>query len=260
MMNNQPRPRVYISGPVTKGDRNMNFAQAAAAEKQLMLSGMAPFNPMRSMIMPHAWDGELPHSVWLECDLLWVSVCGAVYRLPGESAGADEECQFAMANGIDVLTSVKDLISYFSLDRENEPNDRAPIEWPSSIPTAVSDGDTVTNEFGGKQSHVTARLDLIPHDNELLLGECLGFGANKYGEDNWKKIPLDDNLNHALVHIRKYLAGDREEQHLVNTLARVNFALWHAIESDQHPRRYIHPDMLKAGQDTNGLIESKDGS
>ena len=214
---------------------------------------MAPLNPMRSMIMPHAWDGELPHSVWLECDLPWVSVCDAVYRLPGESAGAEEECRFADREGIPVFYTLDALMAHFDLLREDEPHDNAPVGL-------VSDGDTVTNEHGGKQSHVAARLDLIPHDNELLLGECLGFGAGKYGEDNWKKIPLEDNLNHALVHIRKYLAGDRVEQHLVNTLARVNFALWHAIDSGEHPRQYIHPDMLKAGQLTNGLVESKDGA
>ena len=254
------RPRVYISGPITKGDRNHNFFQAADAEKQLMLNGMAPLNPMRSMIMPHAWDGELPHSVWLECDLPWVSVCDAVYRLPGESAGADEECQFAYREGIPVLHSLDALISNFGLSPGSGLGDLAPMAFVRDDLTTVSDGDTVTNEKGGKQSHVAARLDLIPHDNELLLGECLGFGARKYGEDNWKKIPLDDNLNHALVHIRKYLAGDRTEQHLVNTLARVNFALWHAIDSGEHPRQYIHPDMLKAGQLTNGLVESKDGA
>ena len=158
-MNGKARPRVYISGPITKGDRNQNFAQAAAAEKQLMLNGMAPLNPMRSMIMPHAWDGELPHSVWLECDLPWVLMCDAVYRLPGESAGADEECQFADREGIPVFHSVDILMGHFGLMKEGETHDLAPVTIGTGankisgwVPVGlsrgitVSDGDTVTNE------------------------------------------------------------------------------------------------------------------
>jgi hypothetical protein len=112
----------------------------------------------------------------------------------------------------------------------------------------MKDGETVINEHGGKQSFIAARLDLIPPENQLLLGECLGFGARKYGEKNWQNIPLEDNLNHLLVHVTKYLAGDRSEPHLVNVLARGNFALWHAIQSGEQPLRYIHPDMQEAAE------------
>lgn len=107
---------------------------------------------------------------------------------------------------------------------------------------ARTDGETVTNAQGGRQSHVAARLDLIPPEALLLLGECLGFGAEKYGEGNWQKIPERDHVNHAMVHLTNYLAGDRREMHLVNTLARVSFALWHAIEAG-HPKQYQHPDL-----------------
>lgn len=105
------------------------------------------------------------------------------------------------------------------------------------------EGEYVINAQGGKQAHVDARLDLIPPENLLLLGECLAYGANTYGERNWLKISLEENLNHALIHITKWLAGDREEPHLVNTLARVNFALWHAIQKGEQGLKYIHPSM-----------------
>lgn len=109
----------------------------------------------------------------------------------------------------------------------------------------MKDGDTYVNEHGGRQSYVSARVDLIPPENLMLLGQCLGFGAKKYGENNWHQIPQRENLNHALVHILKWLSGDRSEPHLVNTLARVNFALWHAIQDGEQPHEYIHPDTLK---------------
>jgi len=43
------RPRVYISGPITKGDRDANFQQAADVHRELMAAGFAVFNPMLSM-------------------------------------------------------------------------------------------------------------------------------------------------------------------------------------------------------------------
>ena len=108
---------------------------------------------------------------------------------------------------------------------------------------ATKEGDTITNEAGGKQSYIPERIDLIPPENLLLLAQCLGFGAQKYGELNWQKIPLRDNLNHAMVHVTKYSAGDRQEPHLVNAIARLNFALWQAIQQEEQPKQYIHPEM-----------------
>lgn len=108
-MTSSTRPRVYISGPITRGSRNDNFYQAAKAEEWLMLNGYAPCNPMRSMIMPHAWQADMPHEVWLECDLPWVEVSDVVLRLPGESAGGDVECDYAKSMGIPVVFSVEEL-------------------------------------------------------------------------------------------------------------------------------------------------------
>jgi hypothetical protein len=116
------------------------------------------------------------------------------------------------------------------------------------IPEAESlkDGDTVTNERGGKQSHLSARFDCIPPEVLKLLAQCLGFGAAKYGSENWKSIDLEDNLAHAMNHINEYRLGDRSEPHLVNTMARVTFALWQAVEKGDQPTTYIHPDMQAA--------------
>lgn len=104
--------RVYISGPITKGDRNHNFYQAAAAERRLMLEGFAPLNPMRSMIMPHAYDAELPHEVWLRSDLPWVEVADVVLRLPGESSGAETECSHARLFAIPIVYSLEELFDW----------------------------------------------------------------------------------------------------------------------------------------------------
>lgn len=109
----------------------------------------------------------------------------------------------------------------------------------------VQDNQTYTNEQGGKQSFVAVRFDCIPPVVLRLLAQCLGFGARKYGKDNWKKIEQWDHLNHAMNHINEWNRGDRSEPHLVNAMARITFALWQAIESKDQPDTYIHPDEVK---------------
>jgi hypothetical protein len=97
------RPRVYISGPITKGNRNEHFFRACELERALMLCGYAPLNPMRSIVLPFAWQDDMPHDLWLAVDLAWVDVCDAVVRLTGDSKGADEECTYAVERGIPVV-------------------------------------------------------------------------------------------------------------------------------------------------------------
>lgn len=104
------------------------------------------------------------------------------------------------------------------------------------------DNQTVTNNQGGKQSFVSARFDCIPPVVLRLLAQCLGFGARKYGKENWKNIEQWDHLNHAINHINEWNRGDRSEPHLVNAMARLTFALWHAVDQKQQPDTYIHPD------------------
>lgn len=109
----------------------------------------------------------------------------------------------------------------------------------------MKDMQTYTNEQGGKQSFVSARFDCIPPVVLRLLAQCLGFGARKYGKENWKQIDQVDHLNHAMNHINEWNRGDRSEPHLVNAMARVTFALWQAVENNSQPDTYIHPDEVK---------------
>ncbi len=112
-------------------------------------------------------------------------------------------------------------------------------------PYSPQETTTVVNEQGGKQSHLDARFDCIPPVVLRLLAQCLGFGARKYGKDNWKNIPQWDHLNHAMNHINEWNRGNRDEPHLVNAMARLTFALWQAVDSNDQPDTYLHPDDTK---------------
>jgi nucleoside 2-deoxyribosyltransferase len=103
------RPRVYISGPISKGDRQTNFDRASKAHRDLLDAGFAPLNPILTMLLQ--WEGEIPHDDWIDADLPWVAQADAVLRLPGESTGAEHECTYAMSLGIPVYCCISDLIA-----------------------------------------------------------------------------------------------------------------------------------------------------
>lgn len=99
------RPRVFIAGPMRKGDCLGNMCQALAAFAELTAAGYAPMCPHFSFFVDGLY--RFSHSEWLEIDLPWVAASNAVLRLPGESIGADRETELAQTMGIPVCTSIE---------------------------------------------------------------------------------------------------------------------------------------------------------
>ena len=87
------RPIVYVAGPYTTPDPVTNTQVAVLVSERLWELGFLPYIPHLSMlshlISPHEYD------YWLEQGLAWVKKSDVVYRLKGESPGADEECVYA---------------------------------------------------------------------------------------------------------------------------------------------------------------------
>lgn len=90
--------------------------------------------------------------------------------------------------------------------------------------------EVATNKYGGRQSKMEHRFDLISPTAIMKLAHVLEYGSRRYGVDNWKVIEVNDHLNHALFHIYAYLAQDSKEDHLSHAFARVMMA----IEIDAH--------------------------
>jgi hypothetical protein len=86
------------------------------------------------------------------------------------------------------------------------------------------DAETTVNEQGGKQSKVPVRFDLIDAKALFEQAKVLHEGAEKYGANNWRKIPVEDHLNHLIMHAYAYLAGDRTDEHLSHIMCRATFA------------------------------------
>jgi hypothetical protein len=120
------RKRVYIAGPITKGDLAHNIRQAEAAFYALLKAGLAPLCPHWSCYgsgpqvttfgtvyaTAAAVHPGTTHDDWLDADLPWVAVSHAVLRLPGESSGADKEVALAGSLGIPVFDSVDAVVAW----------------------------------------------------------------------------------------------------------------------------------------------------
>lgn len=120
------RRRVYIAGPITKGNLADNIDRATAAFLALAAAGLAPLCPHWSAFsggcrvtpggsvyaLAGATPNALTHEDWLSVDVSWVVMASAVLRLPGESAGADIEVATARDHGIPVFESVADVIRW----------------------------------------------------------------------------------------------------------------------------------------------------
>lgn len=94
-----------------------------------------------------------------------------------------------------------------------------------NIPGVGPDVPIVTAPNGAKQSDTPYRFDLMDPKAMFELAYVLSYGAKKYGDDNWRGLPVNDHLNHALQHIYAYLGGDYSDNHLAHALCRMLFAV-----------------------------------
>lgn len=108
-------------------------------------------------------------------------------------------------------------------------NKQGTIDELGSLPPVIAgvgpDAPLVINDKGGSQSATPYRMDLIDPIAILEISKVLSEGAVKHGENNWKKININDHLNHLLVHVYAYLAGDTSDEHLSHACCRAIFAL-----------------------------------
>jgi nucleoside 2-deoxyribosyltransferase len=98
---------IYIAGPYTIGDVAINIRNAVEVANSLFERGYIPFVPHLS----HLWHFITPksHEEWMEIDRAILERCDGVFRLEGESVGADEEVAHAKTYDIPVYYSIEEL-------------------------------------------------------------------------------------------------------------------------------------------------------
>jgi hypothetical protein len=104
------RLRVYVSGPLSQGDRHANVRRAIDVGLALIEHGFSPLIPHLTDYMDPS-ETKFSHGIWLEVDLAWVKVADAVLRLSGPSVGADMECNLAQKLGIPVYPNLDALVA-----------------------------------------------------------------------------------------------------------------------------------------------------
>jgi len=113
------RLRVYVAGPISKGDVVENVWNGIRMGRELLNRGFAPYIPHLDAYLTlnaaaNYAEGEVSDQwrMLLEWDLEWVLASEAVLRLPGISKGADLECHRAEAHGIPVFRDIDELETY----------------------------------------------------------------------------------------------------------------------------------------------------
>ena len=97
---------------------------------------------------------------------------------------------------------------------------------------ASKDAPVVVNAKGGGQSDIKVRFDLIDSHAIFAMAKVLHEGAVKYGANNWRKIDIEDHLNHLIMHAYAYLSGDHSDEHLSHIMCRAMFA--QGVAFDNH--------------------------
>lgn len=63
------------------------------------------------------------------------------------------------------------------------------------------------------------------YSNALMqIAKVLEYGASRYSPNNWRLIPEEDHLNHALIHLYALEEGDTQDDHLGHFLTRIMMA------------------------------------
>lgn len=101
------KPWVYVAGPLS--------AHPMHGTNEALRIGRILMEEMFVPIVPHLttfWDivAPMPYEKWILHDMDIIERVDCVLRLPGESNGADAECEYAASLGKPVFHSVDDLI------------------------------------------------------------------------------------------------------------------------------------------------------
>ena len=77
--------------------------------------------------------------------------------------------------------------------------------------------------FIDKDEMTLTIMELYP-DALIQIAKVLEYGASRYKPNNWRLIPEEDHLNHALIHLYALEQGDTQDDHLGHFLTRIMMA------------------------------------
>ena len=83
------------------------------------------------------------------------------------------------------------------------------------------------NRFKANNYLTIAMGHIEPDKTKRLfaIGKVLQEGAEKYEPNNWRLIPREQHINHALIHLAALIEGDTQDDHKDHCLCRLMMAL-----------------------------------
>jgi hypothetical protein len=108
------KPLVYVAGPYGQGDVvPSNVRRAIEYADKFLAMGFIPIVPHLCMV----WEAHSPkpYSEWLRIGSTWLLRCDVLFRIPGDSPGADMEVALAKEHGIPVCLSPQELEQWIEL-------------------------------------------------------------------------------------------------------------------------------------------------
>lgn len=71
------------------------------------------------------------------------------------------------------------------------------------------------------------QIDYAGFDSDhaiVIIAKVLQEGATKYKPNNWRLIPQEEHINHALIHYMAHKLGDTQDAHLEHCMCRLMMA------------------------------------
>ncbi len=72
---------------------------------------------------------------------------------------------------------------------------------------------------GAKRGAVREAYHLIPPLGLQAVAQAMARGSARYGDHNWRGLPPEEMVNHAIRHLVLWLSGDRSEPHAAHAAA-----------------------------------------
>lgn len=118
--------RVYVAGPISKGNAVRNIRKAIEVAEVLRRAGHFPFVPHLTTFhwyFLYMNELSLDDSSWRNWNFSWLECCDYMIRLPGESTGSDAEEVRAREIGVQVFGSAQEFLFHVSqFPDERRPN------------------------------------------------------------------------------------------------------------------------------------------
>ena len=101
----------------------------------------------------------------------------------------------------------------------------------SHLIDAIFEVNCICNSYGNENQAI------------ITIAKVLKEGAEKYAPNNWRLIPEEEHLNHALTHYMADIVGDTQDNHLAHCMCRLMMAYATAKSEGFEYGKYVNNEL-----------------